>query len=324
MKKICSLLPSGTEILFALGLGDQVIGVSDTCDYPPEAKSKRILSRSLVDPSNLSSAEVEEKMQEILQRGRSPFIIEIDSLSSEKPDLIVTQDVCYVCDVNAKDVIDLTRLFEPPPEVMVLSSRTLSDVFENIKRLGEATDRREKAEELTKDLRNRINVVAEKTASCTYKPRVLSLEGVNPLVTGGNWLPEMKLLAGGIDGLFTPGCPSKRISWDDVLIYSPQVLVIALCSSSIGRSLKEMTWLVKQDGWWKLPAVEKGEVYVIDHAYFSTPGPRLVDGVEILAQILHPDLFSDMIPKDAVVKIEGNRPIGCQPDKIGSYFHPYV
>ncbi|MDA2932957.1 ABC transporter substrate-binding protein [Acidobacteria bacterium AH-259-D05] len=321
--KICSLLPSGTEILFALGLGEQVVGVTDLCNYPPEAKKKRVVCRSRVDPTHLSSAEVERRIQQILQAGESPFLLDANWLRTEQPELILTQDLCYVCDLDASQLMELSSLLRPQPQILILSPKTLSDIFDNTKKVGEATGALAKAEELVKELRERVDAVASKAAAASYKPRVLSLEGIDPLVAGGHWLPEMKVLAGGRDGLFSPGCPAQRIAWKTVLNSAAEVLVIDLCSSDIGRSLREISSLVRKEGWWELPAVEKGEVYAIDHVYYSTPGPRVVKGLEILAQVLHPELFTGMIPPDTAVKLDPLAARGCPDDKVASHFYPY-
>ena len=321
--RICSLLPSGTEILFALGMGDDVIGITDLCDYPPEVKTKRVVRRSLVDPAHLSSAQVEIEMQQILRAGKSPFFLNKDWLRREKPDLILTQDLCYFCDVDANEVMDAVNLLEPSPQILVLSPKTLSDIFENVKRVGEAAGAIATAEELTKQLHDRVGDVANKADTVSYKPRVLSLEGINPLLTGGHWLPEMKMLAGGRDELFSSGCPAQRISWETVLKYDPEVLINAPCSSDVSRGLNETSWLVGQEGWWNLTAVKTGDVYIIDHVYYSTPGPRIVIGLEILAQILHPELFPGMLPPGTVVKLDTVAARDSSPEKIASYFNPH-
>lgn len=315
-------MPSGTEILFALGLSEQVLGVTDLCDYPSEARTKRIVSRSLVDPNDLTSAEVESRMREIIKRSMSPFLMDVEWFNTQKPDLILTQDLCYICDVDASEVVKVASPLAPS-RILVLSPRTLAEIFENIKTVGEATSTGEQAEKLTKELRGRVNFVAERASKTSYKPRVISLEGINPLVAGGHWLPEMKTLAGGRDELFTPGCPAQRLSWETVVRAAPEVLVIALCSSHIPRSLKEVTWLASQEGWWELPAVESGQVYVIEHVYYSRPGPRAVKGLEILAQILHPEIFTGMIPPDTVVKLDPTITRGSKAEDIISCFRPY-
>lgn len=321
--KICSLLPSATEILFALTLGDQVVGVTDNCDYPPEAKTRRVVSRSLIDPAPLSSAEVERRMQEILKDGGAPFVLDTEWIRKEKRDLVVTQDLCSICDVDAGEVMQASRLLPVPPEVLILSPRRLSDIFADVKKVGEAAAASARAEGLINTLRARVDAVARTAATAPRRPRVLSLEGIDPLAAGGGWLPEIKVLAGGRDELFSPGCPARRFGWETVADYAPEVLVIALCSSAVSRSLKELGWLARQEGWWELPAVRTGQVYVIDHVYYSRPGPRIVEGLEILAQILHPELFAGLVPPDTIVKMDPVAARGCPPEQIASSFHPY-
>lgn len=301
--KICSLVPSATEILYELGLEDQIVGVTDICDYPPEVEKKRVVCRGLFDPAKLTSAEVEARMQEILRSGGSPFLLDVDWLREEKPDVIITQDLCYVCGPGASEVIDVCSTFGADARVLVLHPRTLSEIFEGIRQIGRLTRREEAAEELIGRLQDRVRAVSEKTSGARYKPRVFSVEGVNPLVAGGNWLPELRIMAGGYDELFSPGCPARRISWDLIRRAAPEVFVIALCSSPISRSLREAGWLTKQEGWSELPAARNDQVYVVEHVYFSRPGPRITTGLEILAQLLHPDIVHGMIPPETVAKL---------------------
>ncbi len=298
--KICSLLPSATEILYALGLERQVVGVTDICDHPPEVKGKRVVCRSLFDPAKLTSAEVEARMQAILKDGGSPFVLDIDWFREEKPDLIITQDLCYVCSPDASDVVNICDAFGVGAEILTLRPRTLSEIFDSISRIGHLTGSEERADYLVRRLRNRARTVSEKTARADYKPRIISVEGVDPLVVGGNWLPEMRILAGGRDEFFAPGSPAQRIRWDLIRRAAPEVLLIALCSSPMARSIREAAWLTRQEGWSELPAVRNNRVYVAEHVYFSRPGPRIVTGLEILAQLLHPGMFSGLIPEGTV------------------------
>ena len=329
--KICSLLPSGTEIAFALGLGEQVVGVTDLCDYPSEAKTKYVVSRSLVDSSVLTSVEVEQKMKEFSAAGKSTYEVDTKWLYKENPDLILTQDVCYICDVDVNQVLSAIAAFRVQPRVLVLSPRTLSEIFTSIREVGEAAVVRANADELVSQLQSRVDVVASKVAGAAYRPRVFSLEGVDPLVAGGHWIPEMKVLAGGRDEMFSPGCPALRLSWDQVLSYDPEMLFLNLCSSDLRRSLREVHWLARQEGWWDLLAVGTGQVYMIDHIYYSRPGPRVVRGIEILAQIIHPEIFAGLIPPDTVLKLDPSAALragssasrGCAPEELASYFYPY-
>ena len=321
--KICSLLPSGTEIAYALGLGDQIAGVTDMCDYPPEAKTKRVVTRSLVDSSVLTSAEVERKMKEFTAAGESTYEIDTEWLRKENPELILTQDLCYVCDVYASQVFSAVTSFQDEPKVLVLSPRRISEIFGNIVEVGEAAGVRSKAVELVRQLQNRVDILATRAAAATTKPRVFSLEGIDPLVAGGHWIPEMKILAGGRDEMFNPGCPALRLTWDQVSTYDPDILILTLCSSGLPRSVSEVHWLARQDGWRDLLAVRTGVVYMIDHIYYSRPGPRVVKGIEILAQIVHPEIFTGLIPPDTVLRLDPIGCKGCAPEELAGHFYPY-
>jgi len=309
--------------VFALGLGDQLVGVSDLCDYPPEARHKPVVSRSRIDTSVLSSAEVEATMRALLAAGESPFHIEAAMLHQEAPDLVLTQDTCAICDATAADVQRAIDGIRPPPEVLILSPRTVSEIFDSITAVGQATRAQDQARTLVAALQARVHAVASKTAQAQHRPRLVSLEGVNPLVAGGHWIPELKTLAGGRDDLFSPGCPAQRLVWTTIRDYDPEILVITPCSSGLERSLRELYSLVEQDGWWDLQAVRTRQVYVIEHDYFSRPGPRIVMGLEILAQVVHPELFLDMIPAATALKLELTPGCTCPPAALAGYFRPY-
>jgi iron complex transport system substrate-binding protein len=321
--KICSLLPSGTEIVFALGLGEQLMGVSDLCDYPAEAKHKPVVSRSLIDTTMLSSAEVEAKMRALRTAGASLFHIDAAVLCQEAPELVLTQDTCDICDATAADVQRAIDGIQQPPQLLILRPRTVSEILESIMAVGQAAGVPERAGTLVASLEARLRAVASKVAHARYRPRLVSFEGINPLVAGGHWIPELKILAGGRDDLFSPGCPAQRLEWATIRDYDPEILVITPCSSGLERSLRELHYLVAQDGWWELQAVRAREVYVIEHDYFSRPGPRIIMGLEILAQIVHPELFSHMIPASTALKLELPPGCTCSPTALAGYFRPY-
>jgi iron complex transport system substrate-binding protein len=322
--KICSLLPSGTEIVFALGLGEQLIGVSDLCDYPPAAQHKPVLSRSLIDTTVLSSAEVEARLRALRAAGQSPYHIEAEALRQARPDLVLTQDTCAICDAAASDVQCALAGLQPPPELLILSPRTVSEIFASILAVGQAAGVLERAHTLVATLETRLHAVTTQAQQARHRPRLLSLEGVNPLVAGGHWIPELKELAGGRDELFHPGCAAQRLEWQTIRDYDPDILLITPCSSGLARSVRELGYLAAQDGWWDLQAVRAREVYVMDHVYFSRPGPRLVTGLEIMAPIVHPELFcSDMIPTGAVLKFVLPAGQTCAPADLDAAFQPY-
>jgi len=321
--KICSLLPSGTEILFALGLGDQITGVSDLCDYPPEARSKPVVSRSKIDVSALSSDQVEKEINRILAAGESPYELDQEWILAQCPDVVLTQDLCYFCEVDAATVGKAVQDLPVQPRVVVLQPKTLAGIFETIHEVGKVCQAGNAATVLVDGLKERVRSVEADLASVEHRPRVFSLEGINPIVIGGHWIPDLLERAGGATGPYLPGSPARRIGWEEIRSYAPEKLFIDLCSSDLARGLREVPWLAAQDGWLELPAVQSGEVYLIDHVYFSCPGPRVINGLEIFAQLTHPQLFSGMIPQGTVVKLDPVQAKGRPPGEIASYFRPF-
>ena len=295
--KICCLLPSGAEILCALGLDDRIIGVSDLCDYPPEIlQTKAVVSRSRVDPAVMSSEEVEAALRDILSRGESPYELDYEWLARELPDIIFTQDLCHICEIDAGEVNLAVKGMSAQPKVVILQPRIFADILDSVTEVGEVCGVSERASELVASLQDRVDSVVSRAKAVPSRPSVFSLEGVNPLVAGGHWIPDMLRMAGGDITALEPGCNARRLEWREVLEAAPDKLFVDLCSSDVARHLREAPWLAEQEGWHSIPAVAAGEVYLIDHAYFSCPGPRVVDGLEILAQLTHPELFSGMVP----------------------------
>lgn len=322
--KICCLLPSGAEILYALGLADNITGVSDLCDYPPEIlQTKAIVSRSRVDPSVMSSEEVEATLNEILRSGESPYELDYDWLARELPDIVFTQDLCHICEIDAGEVNRAVRGMSVQPKVVVLQPRTFQEIMDSITEVGEVCGVPDRAKGLVSSLNERAEAVVEKVKSAPTRPLVFSLEGINPLVVGGHWIPDLLRMAGGSIPSLDPGCNARRLDWQEVLDVGPEKLFIDLCSSDVARHLREAPWLASQKGWQDIPAVAEGEVYLIDHSYFSCPGPRVVDGLEILAQLTHPGLFSDRIPPGVAVKLDAEAAAGTPPEDIASCFRPF-
>jgi iron complex transport system substrate-binding protein len=321
--KICSLLPSGTEILFSLGLGDQVIGVSDLCDFPKEAASITVVSRSKVDPSVMSSDEVEVAMLKLLTSGENPYDLDQEWLVRESPDVILTQDLCHVCEVDAGQVTGIVAGMDVQPHVVVLEPRTFEEVLESFLQVGRACNAESQADQAVAKMRGRVESIQNRLPVESLRPRVFSLEGMNPLVVGGHWIPDMLSLAGGKQTMFDGGCSAVRLDWDEIRDYNPDKLFIDLCSSDLARNLREVPWLEKQDGWRDLTSVKKGEVYLIDHSYFSRPGPRVIEGLEILAELTHPTIFSGLVPKKTVVKLDGQSYAGQPDGKLSECFSSY-
>jgi len=304
MMKVCSLLPSATEILFALGCGDQVVGVTDRCDYPPEAATKPVVSRTLVDIYTPTGAEVDEMMQEYARSGKSTYALDLDRLRRAQPGVIITQDLCSVCAVDSNQLYEAIAGLQPTPKVLVLSPRNLSEIFADILAVGEATNSTIQAQELVERLRDRVKTVTSKTVRATRRPRCLFLVWTDPPIAVGGWIAEMVNLAGGSQGFVESHEAYARVTWSQVLDYRPEFIFISPGGFDIQKTTEEVRWLAMKEGFWELPAVQAGHVYVIDSGYYARAGPRVVTGLETLAQILHPELFSGLIPQGAVVRFD--------------------
>jgi len=286
--RICYLLPGATEIAYLLGLGDQIVGVTHECDYPHEAKQKPVVVRSVIDSSQLSCPEIDRRVGELLQAGRGLYSIDEAAFLASGPDVILTQGLCDVCALDYDDVVKAAQRLPRMPAILSLNPHSLSDVLEDISRVGAATGRETAAEALVQDLRRRIDEVGIREPE--YRPRVVCLEWFEPLYVAGHWVPELVTLAGGFDPLGRKGEPSFKIEWQSVLDAKPDVILLIPCGFDVRRAVKESTPLRNLNGWNDLPAVKTGNVYALNgSAYFSRPGPRLVNGLEILARIIRPE-----------------------------------
>lgn len=326
--RIVSLVPSGTEILFALGLASRIVGVTDLCTYPEEASEKPKASHTTIDTSVLSMEEVEVRMQQCKQEGRSPFVLDDELLARQQPGLILTQESCQTCDPSTSQLHQALERIERnqhtvQTHLIELNPRTLSDMFSSIFEIAESCGAFPEAVRLVDRLRGRLRLIAGLVAKDNHRPRVLSLEGLAPLCSAGLWLPEMKELAGGDCPLQQSGDQPMRITWDEVRDAEPDVLILSPCSFDTSRTLSELSTLAGLPGWWSLPAVKSGHVYVVDHEYFSKPGPRVVDGVQILARILHPDVVPQRAPENAVLKLSLRGGQRCRQKLIQNYFQPF-
>lgn len=284
--KICSLLPSATEILFALGLGDQVAGVSHECDFPPEAESKPVLIKSRITHTE-SAAAIDRQVREFLERGESLYSVDLELLRAIEPDLIVTQDLCHVCAATPDDLAAALAHLERQPRVVTLNPHSLADVCADIRAVGGATARAEQASALVAEFENDVADV-ERSVGGFLRPRVLCLEWLDPPYVAGHWVPEMVQRAGAIDVLGHPGKPSFRIEWETALAAQPEVIVVMPCGYSLAAAEAEFRGLPLPPAWDDLPAVRDGRVFVVEASgYFSRPGPRLVMGLRILADAIH-------------------------------------
>ncbi|HEX4641913.1 MAG TPA: cobalamin-binding protein [Candidatus Acidoferrales bacterium] len=284
--KICSLLPSATEILFALGLGEQVAGVSHECDFPAEAKSKPVLIKSRITHTE-SAAAIDRQVREYLERGESLYSVDFEKLRAIEPDVIVTQDLCHVCAATPDDLGAALAHLARQPRIVTLNPHSLADVCADIRTVGEATGCETRAAALVNEFQARVERV-QRAVTGLARPRVLCLEWLDPPYVAGHWVPEMVERAGGADVLGLAGKPSFRVEWEAAMATQPEVIVVMPCGYSLAAAEKEFRELPRPRGWDDLPAVRNGRVFVVEASgYFSRPGPRLAEGVAVLAAALH-------------------------------------
>ena len=296
--QICSFLPSATEILYALGLGDSVAGVTFECDFPPEAAGKSIVVNTNL-AHDLTSAEIDSTVNDSSSHGEGLYRIDIGKLEAIKPDLVVTQELCDVCAVSTSSVAKALHQLSSKPQVLSLTPHTLGDVLEDVLRVGQATSRDAEAGELVSSLRQRIAKVSQTPK--LQKPAVVCLEWLSPPFNGGHWIPEMIDLAGGFDPLGRLGKDSYRMEWDQVFSVDPDVVLVMPCGHSLERSAREYRVTQFSEGWNHVKAVRNGRVYAVNaSAYFSRPGPRLVTGLEIMHSLLQDDRPRQLLPNSWV------------------------
>ncbi|HXN20585.1 MAG TPA: cobalamin-binding protein [Candidatus Binatus sp.] len=298
--RICSLLPSATEILYALGLGDSVVGVTHECDFPAEASKKPALIRPRVDP-HAAAGEINRQVSELVARGESIYAVDAELLRSLEPDLIITQDLCHVCAASPDDLATALTRLRKNPRVLTLTPRSLVDVWNDIRKAGDATQRRREAQALAITLEQRVAAIEARAAQAKARPRVLCLEWLDPFYVGGHWVPEMVGKAGGEDVLGRAGESSFPVSDEQIAASGAEIIVVMPCGFNLKRTVSEYGTADFPDGYMNLPAVREQRVFAVDaNSYFSRPGPRLAEGVALLAHLIHPDLFPTAPPGSSV------------------------
>jgi len=291
--QICSFLPSATEILYALGLGDSVAGVTFECDFPPEAAGKSIVVNTNL-AHDLTSAKIDNTVNDYSSHGEGLYRIDIAKLEAIKPDLVVTQELCDVCAISTSFVARAVHQLSSKPQVLSLTPHTLADVLEDVLRVGEATNRNAEARELVSSLRERIARVGRMPKP--QQPTVVCLEWLSPPFNGGHWIPEMIDLSGGVDPLGRLGKDSYRMEWDQIFSVNPDVILVMPCGQNLERSVQEYHATQFPEGWKQVKAVRNSRVYAVNaSAYFSRPGPRLVTGLEIMYVLLQEDQPQELL-----------------------------
>ncbi|HYY58945.1 MAG TPA: cobalamin-binding protein [Pyrinomonadaceae bacterium] len=299
--RIVSLLPSATEIVCALGLQDALVGVTHECDYPPGVVGLPRLTASKISHERMSSAEIDHAVRSQLDGHGSIYDLDEELLHALSPDLIVTQELCDVCAVSYKTVERAARMLDADVRVVSLEPNTIEDIFGNIRTVGALTGREAKALEVVVRLRARLEHLLSALRGVARRPRTLMLEWLEPAFAPGHWVPEQVSIAGGDAGFGSAGQPSRTTTAEEIRAYSPEVIVMIPCGYYKEDILRQLPTARLPEGWDDLPAVRAREVWAVDAtSYFSRPGPRVVDGAEILARLLHPDIFGRPSDDEAV------------------------
>ncbi|MDB5447228.1 MAG: Iron complex transport system substrate-binding protein [Phenylobacterium sp.] len=291
--RIVSLLPAATEMVCALGLADQLVGVSHECAYPAEVVGKPVVLRGVLATQEMSQAEIDAEVTRRLRAGEPIYEVDAEQLAALEPDLVITQELCEVCAASPKDLAGALAGLVRRPQVLQLTPHSLAEIFQNLGQIGSATGREAQAAALAADCEARIKAVRARAAQARRRPRVFCMEWLDPPYCSGHWVPEMVELCHAEDQLSRKGTDSVRVPWAAVLDWAPELLVVMPCGYGLEAVQRQAEALPKLPGWAALPAVQAGRVYAADaDALFARPGPRVVEGLELLAHLIHPELFA--------------------------------
>ena len=316
LERIVSFLPSSTEILYEIGAGSQIVGVTHECKYPENAKKKPRIINSPFDASKMNSMEIDEKITELMQSGRDIYAIDDEKLREAKPDLIIAQGICDVCAPTTREIDRANSVLGYKPDTLVLDPHDLDDILTSIMDIAERVNRLTEGRKLVVSLRKRIDEIRARSGRLRSdnnnrnhndsKLKILCIEWINPFFTAGHWVPQMVEISGGINGLSSRAQPSRRIhDIDEIIRFDPQKIILMPCGFNIARTLKEAKTLETNDRWSSLKAFQNNEIYAVNAgAYFSKPGPRTITGLEILAKIIDPERFKNIkVPSDSYCKL---------------------
>jgi iron complex transport system substrate-binding protein len=301
--RICSFLPSATEMVYALGMEHALVGVSHECDYPAAAAHLPKITWTNLSP-DLTSAEIEIAVTSALESGALLYDLNVELLESLAPDIILTQRLCDVCAISYDRMQEVIASLSSQPTIVNLEPHSLQDILDNIRTVAQALEREEAGAHLIMKLEARIQAIRRKTQDAS-RPRVFCMEWVDPPYCGGHWMHELVDIAGGVDALSNKHRPSYRIEWDAILDFAPEVIVLTCCGYSLSRCIEEAALLHQVEGFLALPAVRNGRVYATNgSAFFARPGPRIVDSLEILAHLIHPELFASPAMPQAWAQVD--------------------
>jgi iron complex transport system substrate-binding protein len=291
-QRIISLLPAATEIVCVLGLEENLVGRSHECDYPESVRQLPVCSMANI-PDNLSSADIDKKVKELLYDALSIYTVNREKIRALAPDVVITQAQCEVCAVSLEDVeAALKDYLDKPVEIISLQPNSLHDILGDIKLIAFALGVAGRGDQLLEDLQERIDIIRHKLKFIDAKPTVACIEWLEPIMISGNWVPELVNIAGGTSVLAEPGKHSPFVQWTDIQHADPDIMLVMPCGFSIERTMKEMHLLLQQPGFADLKAIKNNHIYIVDgNQYFNRPGPRIVDSIEILAEIINPKQF---------------------------------
>jgi iron complex transport system substrate-binding protein len=307
--RIVSLLPSATEIVCAIGLGDELVGITHECDYPPEIARVPVVTRSVHDLAAASSRDIHKLVTASVHGGSSLYALNEDALAAAEPDLILTQELCRVCAVSYREVNEVARAIDADITVVSLEPTSIEGIFNTITTVGAMTEAEDAAVDVVESLRERLGAVEAKVQARRdaggRSPRVVGLEWLDPPFACGHWVPEQIRRAGGWELLGADGDMSRQTTWDAVAEVDPEMLLLMPCGFHLPETQAEWTRTRRPPGYLELTAVRRGQVFALDgSAYFSRPGPRVIDGIELLAEIFDPDAFVDIAPFGSWTPVE--------------------
>jgi len=304
LQRIVTFLPSATELIYNLGADDKLFGVTHECNYPIDAKTKPRVISSVFDPALMSSKQIDDKICQLMTDGKEIYNLNEENLLNAKPDLIISQNICEVCSAHTEHVNMAMNMLEKKPEVYTMDPHNVDEILMSIKDISKMIGKEKEGNELINSLLKRLEFV--KSKMCEERPKVLAIEWVDPFFTSGHWIPEMIETAGGENMISIEKMPSRKMKLEEIKSANPDIIVMMPCGFDVKRTISEYNnVLAENPDWNELKAVEENNVYAVDaNSYFSKPSLRTITGIEILAQIIHPDIFGSLqLPKDSFTKI---------------------
>ena len=303
-QRIVTFLPSATELIYSLGADDKLFGVTHECNYPSDAKTKPRVISSVFDPASMSSKQIDDKICQLMTDGKQIYNLNKENLLNAKPDLIISQDICEVCSAHTEHVKIAMDMLEKKPEVYTMDPHDVDEILVSIRDISKMIGKKKEGNELVDSLAKRLEFVKSKTFE--ERPNVVAIEWVDPFFTSGHWIPEMIESAGGENLISTEKMPSRKMELEEIKEANPDIIIMMPCGFDVKRTISEYNnVLTNNPDWHELKAVREKNVYAVDaNSYFSKPSLRTITGIEILAKIIHPDVFGDLqLPKNSFVKI---------------------